>query len=235
MVQTGQAMMQGKLFYGVGGLLIGLVLGFFVANSLNRNGAVTASSVSTSNSDLPATGNPNQQGGMQDVGETLQRAETEPENFVAQMKAGDMYAQIGRFDKAIEFYTKGVNLNPQNAPASIVLANAYFDTQKFEDAERFYVKALEIDPKNVNARTDLGATFVERPSPDFARAISEFRRALEVDPKSGPALYYLAIAQLRKGDRNESEKTLAELERINPQSELVTRLRQNLKAGQTTQ
>jgi tetratricopeptide (TPR) repeat protein len=227
--------MQGKLLYGVGGLLVGLVLGFFVANSLNRNGAVTASSVPMSSSDSPATGNPNQPGALQDVAETLQRAETEPENFVAQMKAGDMYAQIGRFDKAIEFYAKGVNLNPQNAPAHIVLANAYFDTQKFEDAEKFYARALEIDPKNVNARTDLGATFVERSSPDYERAILEFKRALETDPKSGPALYYLAIAHSRKGDRVEAEKTLAELVKNDPQSELVSRLRQNLKAGQTTQ
>ena len=227
--------MRGKLFYGVGGLLIGLALGFFVANSLNRDGAVTASSVSMSTSGPRATGNTNQPGAMQDVAETLQRAETEPENFVAQMKAGDMYAQIGRFDKAIEFYTKGINLNPQNASANIVLANAYFDTQKFEEAEKFYAKALEIDPKNVNARTDLGATFVERPAPDYDRAIAEFRRALDLDPKSGPALYYLAIAQFRNGDRIEAEKTLAELEKNDPQSELVSRLRQNLKVGQPTQ
>jgi tetratricopeptide (TPR) repeat protein len=170
-----------------------------------------------------------------DVAQTLQRAESEPENFVAQMQAGDMYAQIGRFDKAIEFYSKGVNLNPQNAPAQIVLANAYFDSAKFEEAEKYYSKALEIDPKNVNARTDLGATFVERASPDYERAISEFKRALGVDPKSGPALYYLGIAHLRKGDRAEAEEVLEEMEKNDPRSELVTRFRQNLSAKPATQ
>ena len=228
--------MQGKLFYGVGGLVLGLVLGFFAANSLNRNGTVTASTSAMPSVGLPATNKANPPGGMQaDVTETIQRAETEPENFVAQMRAGDMFAQIGRFDKAIDFYLKGVELNPQNAPANIVLANAYFDSQKFEDAEKYYVRALEIDPKNVNARTDLGATYVERPVPDYDRAISEFQRALELDPKSGPALYYLAIAHLRNGHRPEAVKVLVELERTNPQSELVTRLQQNLNINQVTQ
>ena len=228
--------MQGKLLYGVGGVVIGLVLGFFAANSLNRNAVTTpASPASSVTAGSGNTGAPNQPGGMQmDVAQTLERAESEPENFVAQMQAGDMYAQIGRFDKAIEFYSKGVNLNPQNAPAHIVLANAYFDSSKFEEAEKYYAKALELDPKNVNARTDLGATFVERASPDYERAIAEFRRALEVDPKSGPALYYLAIAQLRNGNRPEAEKALVELEKNDPQSELVSRLRQNLNSGKPT-
>jgi tetratricopeptide (TPR) repeat protein len=228
--------MQRKLFYGAGGLLIGLLLGFFAANSLNRNAAVAATSTTAPVAGPSSGTGPNQPGGMQaDVAQTLQRAESEPENFVAQMQAGDMYAQIGRFDKAIEYYTKGVNLNTQNAPAQIVLANAYFDSAKFEDAEKHYAKALEIDPKNVNARTDLGATFVERASPDYERAISEFERALEIDPKSAAALYYLGTAHLRKGNRAGAEKVLSEMEKNDPQSELVARFRRNLNAKQATQ
>jgi tetratricopeptide (TPR) repeat protein len=231
--------MQGKLLYGVGGLIIGLVAGFFAANSLNRGSAVSPSATTANVAQAPpgsVPGSNAQPGGMQaDVAQTLQKAESEPANFVAQMQAGDMYGQIGRFDKAIEFYSKGVGLNPQNAAANIVLANAYFDSQKFEDAEKYYSKALEIEPNNVNARTDLGATLVERQPPDYGRAIEEFRKALEQDPKSAPTLYYLGIAQQRKGDRAEAEKTLAELEKNHPQSELVSRLRQNLNAKPPTQ
>ena len=230
--------MQGKLLYGVGGLIIGLAAGFFAANSLNRQSVVapTAPTGAGSIPTGPTAGSPGQGGGMQaDVAQTLQKAESEPTNFAAQMQAGDMYAQIGRLDRAIEFYLKGVSLNPQNAAANIVLANAYFDSQNFEEAEKYYSKALEIEPNNVNARTDLGATFVERKSPDYERAIQEFRKALEQDPKSAPTLYYLGIAQLRKGDRAEAEKTLAELEKNNPQNELANRLRQNLTSKSATQ
>jgi tetratricopeptide (TPR) repeat protein len=228
--------MQGKMIYGVGGLIIGLVAGFFAANSLNRQSAVTASSTSVVNptDGAASSGNAQQPGGMQfDVARTLEKAEAEPNNFVAQMQAGDMYAQIGRFEKAIEFYLKGVALDPQSAPANIVLANAYFDSQKFEDAEKYYAKALEIDPKNVNARTDLGATFVERQPPDYERGISEFRKALELDPRNAAALYYLGVALHRKGERVQAENTLTELEKVSPQSELAIRLRQYLNAKPT--
>lgn len=229
--------MQGKLLYGVGGLIIGLVAGFFAANSLNRNATISASpsvTADVSNGAVSSASSASPGGMQEDVAQTLEKAEKEPNNFVAQMLAGDMYAQIGRFEKAIEFYSKGVTLNPQNAPANIVLANAYFDSHKFEDAEHYYVKALEVDPNNTNARTDLGATFVERQSPDLDRGIEEFRKALAIDPKSGPAMYYLGIAQLRKGERGEAEKALAELEKIDSQSELVSRLKQNLNAGSPT-
>lgn len=223
--------MQGKLLYGIGGIVIGLVAGFFAANSLNRQAISNATTVSsTSNDQEPAASSAaSQAGGMQaDVEIKLQKAEKEPTNFVAQMQAGDMYAQIGRFDKAVDFYKRGVALNPQNQQANIVLANALFDSQKFEEAGDFYTKALLIDPKNVNAITDLGTTFVERKEPDYDRAIAEFRKALEIDAKNAPTLYYLGIAQLRKGEKVEAEKTLAELVKADPTSDLIGRLRENL-------
>ena len=224
--------MQGKLIYGIGGIVIGLVAGFFAANSLNRQATFSnATTVNSTSNDQATAGmlTAGQNGGVQaDVEIKLQKAEQEPTNFVAQMQAGDMYAQIGRFDKAVDFYKRGVALNPQNLQANIVLANALFDSQKFEEAGDFYTKALLIDPKNVNAITDLGTTFVERKDPDYDRAITEFRKALEIDAKNAPTLYYLGIAQLRKGQKAEAEKTLAELEKANPTSDLIGRLRENL-------
>jgi tetratricopeptide (TPR) repeat protein len=218
-------------------LIIGLIAGFFAANSMNRQAAVYSGTAQTEEPVMsnasPAADRPE---GMQaDVAVTLEKAESDPQNFAAQMQAGDMYAQIGRFDKAVEYYLRGLNLNPQNVPANVVIANAYFDSHRFEEAEKYYTKVLDLDPKNVNARTDLGATFVERQPPDYDRALLEFHRALEQDAKSAPALYYLGIAQLRKGNATDAEKALAELEKNDPQSELVTRLRQNIRSNTATQ
>ena len=220
--------------YGIGGLIIGLAVGFFVTNSMNRD-AVQPLSAATAGQQITtpagASSSVPQQAGMQaDVTETLAKAEAEPQNFAVQMRAGDMYAQIGRFDKAIDYYNRGIAINPADFRANVVLANAYFDSRKFEDAAKYYEKALAIDPKDVNARTDFGTTFVERPSPDFERAIKEFRTALEIQPKHEPALYYLGIAYLRSGDKQNATDALAELEAANPTSELATRLKQNMSA-----
>ena len=224
--------MQKHLVYGIVGLVVGLAVGFFGANSINRD-AATRSTEAAAQVDPAVIGN--QQSGqsagagmMPDVAETLSKAESEPQNFVAQMKTGDMYAQIGRFDKAAEFYKRGLILNPNDFQGNIVLANALFDSQKFEEAEGYYTKALDINPKDVNARTDLGTTFVERADPDYQRAISEFDKALEIEPKHEPTLYYLGIAYFRMGDPQNAQKALARLQEANPSSELIAKLQQNM-------
>ena len=222
-----------EILIGVVCLAIGTVGGFFAANSLNRQEVL-------SNNSAPATAAPDQSvtvpaTGMQaDVTATLQKADTESQNFAAQMEAGDMYAKIGRFEKAVEYYKRGVVINPSNFQANIVLANALFDSQQFEEAEAYYAKALQINPNDANARTDLGTTFVERPNPNYDRAIEEFQKARKADPNHLPSLYYLGIATLRKGDREGARKILADLEKAGPTSDLVGRLRQNIDAPSPT-
>lgn len=222
-----------EILIGAVCLAIGLAGGFFTANSLNRQDSLaTSSSPTAATADqsvtVPASG-------MQaDVTATLGRADSEPQNFAAQMEAGDMYAQIGRFEKAVEYYKRGVVINPANFQANVVLGNALFDSQQFEEAEAYYAKAVKINPKDANALTDLGTTFVERPKPNYDRAIEEFQRAREADPNHLPSLYYLGIATLRKGDRDGAQKILADLEKAGPTSDLVGRLRQNIDAPSPT-
>ncbi len=224
------------ILVGIGGLVIGLVVGFFTANSINRSALTTQQTSASNQSNAPfadqSTGAPvagNLTGGMlNDVQEKLDKAQAEPNNFAAQMIAGDMYAQIGRYDKAFEFYQKGVQLNPKSFEANVQLANAYFDNKQFENAEKYYSLALEINPKDINARTDLGTTFVERQTPNYERGISEFNKVLEIEPKHEPTLYNLGVAYSRMNDAENAQKTLARLEQTNAASPLVGKLRQIL-------
>lgn len=220
-----------EILIGILCLLVGLAAGFFTANSLNREQVAASSQSTTANPNLSTVTVP-VDGLQADVNSTLTAADSNPQDFAAQMKAGDMYAQIGRYEKAVEFYKRGVVINPSNFQANVVLANALFDSQKFEEAESYYSKALQIDPTDANARTDLGATLVERPNPDYDRAIAEFKTVRQADPTHLPSLYYLGIATLRKGDRNGAIEILKELEKAGPTSELAGRLRQNIEAIQ---
>lgn len=225
--------MQKHLLFGLAGLIVGLAVGFYGANRINRDNSVPLATATEQPVNLPD----DQDGGgpeitkadpQVNVADTIQKADAEPENFAAQMKAGDMYAKIKKFDKAIEYYKRGLAIQPENFQANIVMANANFDAKQFEEAEIFYNKALLMNPKDVNARTDLGSTFVERKIPDYDRAIKEFRKAQELEPKHEPTLYYLGVAYFRKGDTENANKALAELEKANPASQLIARLRQNM-------
>lgn len=226
------------LIAGIVGLVAGLAVGFFGANAINRGavevrgpvaegtpGIVIPDGLQTGEQGTAAAPN----GGMTaNVAETLDKAAAEPMNFEAQMKAGDMYRQIGQMDKAIEFYLIGVGLVPDNREANIVLANSYFDTKQFESAEYYYAKALELDPNDINARTDLGTTFVERQPPDFDRAIAEFEKSLAIDPKHEPTLYNLGVAYFRKGDVENAKAMLGRLEEINRTTLMASKLREHL-------
>ena len=223
-----------NIFAAIIGLAVGLAIGFFAANSINRN-AISQTTATNSvpispnapptNSSAAATA-PNNGGMMPDVQEKLDRAQNEPQNFAAQMNAGDMYAQIGRYDKAFEFYQRGVALKPGDFQANVQLANAYFDNRQFENAEKYYAAALLINPNDVNARTDLGTTFVERQNPDYDRAVKEFQKVLEIDPKHEPTLYNLAVAYNRMNKGENAKETLDKLEQTNPNSQLLARLKQ---------
>ncbi|MGI8882919.1 MAG: tetratricopeptide repeat protein [Pyrinomonadaceae bacterium] len=223
-----------NILFAVGGIVVGLIIGFFAANSINKNAA--SQQIAAQNQPNAPFANqtanpPNQSGGMiPDVQEKLDKAKSEPENFAAQMSAGDMYAQIGSYDKAFEFYERGVQLKPDNFQANVQIANAYFDSRQFENAGKYYAKALEINPNDVNARTDLATTFVERQNPDYERAVKEFQTTLEINPKHEPTLYNLGVAFHRMGEAEKAQNTLLQLEQTNASSPLVGKLRQVFSA-----
>lgn len=220
--------MQRSILFGIVGLIIGLAVGFFTANHINRN--AVSQSLPAQNQPSAALSNqphsPDLQGGMMpDVTETLEKAKNEPNNFEAQVKAGDMYAQIRRFERAAEFFERAQKINPNDFITLAKLGNAYFDLEQFETAEKWYLLALE-QKEEINVRTDLGITFIERKNPDFERAIKEFQSSLQTDPKHEPTIYNLGVAYFKRGDKENLQKTIAQLEEINPKGELAGRLRQ---------
>jgi tetratricopeptide (TPR) repeat protein len=219
-----------SLLFGMIGLIIGLIIGFSGANYLNRN--TTTPNNAAQNQLPPQTANPpinprgvNPKGGMlPDVQKNIDQANAEPENYDAQITAGELYARIGNFEKALEFYQKAQRLKPDDFVTNASLGNAFFDARQFENAETYYEKALEIKPDDVNVLSDLGTTYVERRSPDYEKALIQFEKVLKLKPNHEPTIYNLGIAYLRKGDKENARKTLNQLKELTPNSDLVARL-----------
>jgi tetratricopeptide (TPR) repeat protein len=228
--------MQKNISFGVIGLIIGLAIGFFAANSINRK-EISQQDTTINQTNAPflnqqtqaVSVKPQEQGGggmLPEVSDTLDAAKNEPNNFEAQIKAGDMYAKIQKFDTAAEFYEKANQVKPDDYRTIVVIGNTYFDSKEFEKAEKWYEKALVKKPDDVNVRTDFGITFVERENPDLDRAVKEFQTSLQTNSKHEPTLYNLGIAYYKKGNMAEAEKILTQLESINPESQLAARLKQ---------
>lgn len=218
-----------NLLFGVLGLMIGLIVGFIFANSVNRNVITTtasmpaANTLMASNSALPPNhppiGNSNGQPGAMSVPEVsaaIEKARSEPQNYEAQMTAADLYYQIQRFDEAAKFYETASKIKPAEAEPLIKAGNAFYDGGKFEEAEKWYREALKRSPNDKEVRNDLGLTFLSREPADVDRAITEFNAILSGDSKYEKALQNLAFAYREKGDQENLAKTVERLKQVIP-------------------
>ncbi len=223
-----------KILFGIGGLVIGLIIGFFSANYLNRNAAInetvtpqnpTAFNEQVHSADIKESQTTAK--ALPEVQETLDQAKNEPNNFDAQVKAGDLYIKIKGFEKAAEFYGKAQKIKPNDFNILAKIGNTYFDAGQFEAAQKWYEQALA-QKEDLSVRTDLGITFVQRPTPDYERAVKEFETSLKTNPNHETTLYNLGAAYFKKGDTAKAQETLSKLEQVNPNGDLTKKLRETI-------
>lgn len=237
-------MSKDNVLFSIIGVLLGFIVGFFFASNVNQRGytqraqasaAAPAGNLPPDHPPIASNGVADQGGAgggaamMPQVQETLEKARNEPNNYEAQMKAAAMYAQINRYDQALEFLLKANQLRPDSYETIVALGDVNYDMDKYSEAEKWYTIALQKKPDDVNVRTDLGTTYIKRTPPDFDRAIKEFRRSLETNPNHEQSLHNLVIALTQKGDLKEAEAALNKLESVNPNTPDLDKLRSDIK------
>ena len=226
-----------KFLYGIIGLLAGCIIGFLFANNLNQGQQIQLASVpptmtgnipppSSQNLPLehpPLGTNPNAPTGapLQEVTEALKKAESQPNDFKAQLDVGDLYYQIQRYDESAKFYERAAKIRPDLPEVLIKTGNAFFDAERFETAEKWYAAALAKTPGDVNVRTDLGLTFYLRNPPNVDRAIKEYKISLENNPNHELALQNLIVALRDKGDTKATQEIIDRLAKINPNNPVL--------------
>jgi tetratricopeptide (TPR) repeat protein len=234
-------MTKDNILFGIVGLLAGLIIGFFVTNSLNKQqgfgGTIAAQTGQTGS--LPE-GHPNvpgAPGGQQTMGANapevqaaIEKAKAEPDNFDAQVTAAEFYYQIQRFDGAIEFLKRANQLRPDDYDTIVHLGNASFDSDKYDEAEKWYTLALSKKADDVSVRTDLGLVFMFRDPANYDRAIQEFKRSLEYEPNHPQTLQNLTVAYTKKGDSANAAATLAKLEAADKSNPAIAKLRTDIDA-----
>ena len=158
----------------------------------------------------------------------VKQARENPSDYEAQMSAARASFQAERPDDTLEFLLRANTLQPDNVEPVIALAKVSYDTGRYTAAEKWKTAALAKKPDDINLRTELGLTFLLRNPPDNERALTEFRRTLQLDPKHELALESLILALTRKGDKTEARAALAELESVNPSNAALPQLRSGL-------
>jgi tetratricopeptide (TPR) repeat protein len=204
-------MKKDNILFAIIGLLAGLIIGFFGTNQLNRNQMNQAASPAQPAQNSTASSGGQPKAAAPEVATAIENADKNPDDFEAQIKAGEMFARIKNFEKAIVYFETANNLKPNDYQTLIRLGNACFDSKKWLDAEKFYAQGLAIKSDDIAVRTDYGVTFAERATPDYDRAIKEFDLSLKINPKHEPTLFNLAVAYFKKGDIKNAEETKSKM------------------------
>jgi Flp pilus assembly protein TadD len=193
-----------NILFAIIGILLGFIVGFMFASSMsqrmpepqaaNRSQAMPA--------DHPPVGGAQNgqdpQAVREQVAASLEKARNEPKNFDAQVKAAELYYQIGRYDQSIEFLLKANQIQPTDYRTVTLLGLTNLDAGHYETAEKWYRAALKMRQDDVMV------------------------------------LAGLAAATLEKGDAKAAEDAIAQLEKVDPNSEDLPNFKTklaSLKAG----
>jgi tetratricopeptide (TPR) repeat protein len=121
-------------------------------------------------------------------------------------------------NKSIRLLERASLLDGNDRTILVSLGNAYFDlgyysnqNNGFEKARDIYRRALEIKPDDAEVRTDYGLTYFLHAPPDLDSAVTEFRKALEADPRHVKTLQFLVQALVKQ---NKPEAAVEYLERL---------------------
>lgn len=124
-----------------------------------------------------------------------------------------------------------IQKDPRNLPAWVELGNLYFDSDQPKEAIEAYSKYLAAKPDNPDVRTDMGIMY--RRLGEFDRALEEFRKAAQIDPKHINSRYNIGIVLLHdKQDIKGAIKAWEDYLKVDPESERADRVRaqmENLK------
>jgi len=203
-------MTRDNLLFSVIGLLLGFIIGFIFASSMNqRYGPAGTASVPASQN-LPADHPPIESGGtgntqspqqvFAQVQAAMAKARNEPNNFDAQVTAAKLEYQVQRYDQAVEFLLKANQLKPDNFEVVMMLGEANIEGKHYDVAAKWYKAALTKKPGEVSALASLAFTY------------------------------------LQKGDAREAEKAIGNLEKADPGNQDLPQFRDklaSLKSGDT--
>lgn len=238
--------MNGKvLWLSIAAVVVSFVGGFLLANSLNRT---ELNNLRGDNERLKTSQNePNQTpGGLalsdEEIREKIAEADRSPNNFAFQKNLGlalyryaamkqdaELLAEVGRL------LSRAYEIDKNDFDVTTTLGNIYFDigyfkkdNEQFQKARDFYSMALRQKPNDVDVRTDLGLTYFLTTPPENEKAVGEFQKSLQINPKHEKTLQVLTQTLLSQNNTVEAEKYLAKLKEVNSSNQFLNELESRL-------
>ena len=105
---------------------------------------------------------------------------TSPSGSTIHNNVGNVYSVKGDQEKAVEEFSRAIEINPNYGDAYHNRGNVYYQLQKMPEAAENYRKALEINPNLWQSHQNLAAVYYSQGRYDLAH--EEIKKAMEISP-----------------------------------------------------
>lgn len=187
-----------NLLFAIIGVLLGFIVGFMFASSMSQKQAMQQQTAAASQS-LPADHPP-----------------------VGAQNAPNPQAMQAEVTASLE---KARN-EPKNFEAQIKAAQLYYQIQRFDQSIEYLLKANQLRPTDYQTVVTLGMVNLDAGHYDTAE--KWYRAAMKMKSDDVTVLAGLAASTLARGDAKAAEDAIAQLEKVDPNSQDLPNFRNQL-------
>ena len=142
------------------------------------------------------------------------------EDPVKYFEMGIEWQKAGDFDRAIEDYTKAIELTGAYSKAHVNRGHCWQMKKNFDRAIADYNNAIEINPNEAFAYVNRGICWEEKGQ--NGSAIFDFDKALEIDSNNDLAYYNRSIIWFNEGNVDKAMSDIKKSVQINPDNSSYT-------------
>ena len=242
-------MQKNTILYVIIASLGGFIVGFWLANSINRSelnsiGSQKAPTVSGNSNSSQTAGVPDLT--IDEVEAKIAEADRNAGNFAFQKNLGialykyaAMKQDVDLLSEAVRILDRADSLSAKDFDVVVALGNAHFDigfarkdNASYKTARDVYSKALEIKPGDADVSTDLGLTYFLQDPPAYDKAAAQLKKVSDANPKHKRSLQFLVQTYVKQNNLADAEKSLAKLKSIDPVNPAIAELVSQIAAAQ---
>jgi cytochrome c-type biogenesis protein CcmH/NrfG len=173
-----------SIAYVVAGICFGVILGWVIGTQQARRSTISPAAASPAVSQTTGTRAQEpprlDEGRVQELNATLKQ---NPGDVTATIQLGNVYFDAERWDDAITWYRRALELDPDNPDASTDLGVSYYYTNRLDQALAQFERSLKMSPTHTKTLLNKGIVLAFGKQ-DLKAAAVEWQKVVELAPNS---------------------------------------------------
>jgi len=148
--------------------------------------------------------------------EYLQEVQNNQDSYEANLSLANLYFDHQKYEQALPFFKKAVEIVPDSAEAHLRIGEIYFLQESYVEAKESYLKALEIESDNPEALNNLGVLLFNQG--EYSEAEAKLQTSIAARPDLFEAALNLGALYLQLNKVEQALQILEKASALNPDS-----------------